>query len=488
MSIEKEIHIERNFFFFLCFNFVLWVTAPLAFRSAPPLDVVEWMNVGLDWQLVTYKHPNLPGILLQIGTIFSGKSAVSAYILSQMCIAATLLGVYKIARIGASVETAIVASASLIFVYYFTWPTPELNHNVLQMPIWVWFIYCFWWATQKPDNSRYWVLVGVCAGLGLWTKLSFGVLLLSSFIWISSGERRELLFKFGPWLSLIILSLFVAILAWQLDKASWAPIEYAKLRTLVGGGSVLSFMGAYLAYMTLPIIFLVLFKAIGMKKNRITGEYGSFVTAHLFLPLAVLVFIALTQKGGIRDAWAAPMFSLATIWVLAAFGKKIDRHKTTKFLVATSIFTTSIAAAYAADLVFRDTISPKPKRGNWPILHMAKYFEEEFFKETATDLRYVVGDMYQSGVIALGSKNKIDIVVDGDFLKSTTISYSDLNEKGFIALWRMGTTLKPTMRNLFEKFRFEKSMIREVRFDWSKNNGTDKVAMNFVIFRPKNEK
>ena len=82
------------FILILCTYFALWSVLPAILAPSLPLDVVEGIIWGREWQLGYYKHPPLPSWLLDI--FFHLFGHVGPYLLSQLCIAATLFMVYQL--------------------------------------------------------------------------------------------------------------------------------------------------------------------------------------------------------------------------------------------------------------------------------------------------------------------------------------------------------------------------------------------------------
>ena len=66
--------------------------------SAPPLDVVEMLVWGREGAVATYKHPNLPGLLLEAVRRLSFGAFWPAYALAQACVVASFITVYLLGR------------------------------------------------------------------------------------------------------------------------------------------------------------------------------------------------------------------------------------------------------------------------------------------------------------------------------------------------------------------------------------------------------
>ena len=87
-------------------------------------------------------------------------------------------------------------------VVYFTWVTPEFNHNVMQMPLWAGLVLVLWRAREE-EGIVWWSLVGVLGAVGLYAKFSTVLLLLPAAIYILADPKcRRQIATPGPWVGL----------------------------------------------------------------------------------------------------------------------------------------------------------------------------------------------------------------------------------------------------------------------------------------------
>src|SRR5882757_10342415 len=75
-----------------------WTIMPAIVNVGPPRDVVECFMWGREWVLLTYKHPQLPCWLLEIGHLLTGSTRWPQYLISQLMISTTFVLVYCLAR------------------------------------------------------------------------------------------------------------------------------------------------------------------------------------------------------------------------------------------------------------------------------------------------------------------------------------------------------------------------------------------------------
>ena len=140
---------ERGLLALVLAQIMFWTLAPALSHTAPPLDVVEMYAWGREWVVATFKHPNLPGLVLEPLRLLLGQAGWTAYLVSQIFIAATFSTVFALGRDIMDAPRALAGTLMLTGVYFFSWVTPEFNHNVAQMPLWALTMLFLWRATTN---------------------------------------------------------------------------------------------------------------------------------------------------------------------------------------------------------------------------------------------------------------------------------------------------------------------------------------------------
>src|SRR5262245_27262719 len=175
---------ERGLAALMAAQIAFWTLAPALSHEAPPLDVVEMYVWGREHVVATFKHPNLPGLVLEATRLLTfGQTGWPAYLVSQVFIAITFCAVFMLGRDLMDGPRALAGTLLLTGVYFFSWVTPEFNHNVAQMPLWA-LVMLYLWRATTSGKALDWLLLGVFAGLSLWAKYSSAILLVVAAIWI----------------------------------------------------------------------------------------------------------------------------------------------------------------------------------------------------------------------------------------------------------------------------------------------------------------
>lgn len=410
---------------------LLWAVIPTLLHSAPPLDMVELVSLADTGAIANYKHPNLPGLILDsmraLGVGISGL-----YWVSQLCVAITLLLVFRLSRSFVSQSTAAVASALLLGVYYFTLPTPEFNHNVLQMPLWAGVIALAWWAVRDNQLTQ-WMALGVCAGALLWTKYSAGILLLTVGVWfLIDAQARSRLRTLGPWCVVLISSAIASPQALYLIQSDFLPLGYAQARAQNAQDGPVLFMLTQLAN-HIPLMLLAAiagFWGRGAWVSRTMDRRTVFVLVMFAGPLLLICLVGLLGSGGLRSMWGAPMFSLSGLVAVYFFGGRLNPQREQRSQYCALALTCVLAILYATQLTVRDLYKEKPSRVLWPQTQIASAVADQVPDGVPPT---IVGPYWEAGLVAMQPDYWRKVFIDAEPLKSS--GATDLSQ-GYAVVWR----------------------------------------------------
>ena len=303
----------------------LWTSVPAIVDRALPLDVVELTMWGHEWVLLSYKHPQLPSWALEIARWLTDSAGWSAYLVSQLFVTATFILVFLLGRDLVGARGSIAGTLMLTGVYYFSWPTPEFNHNVAQMPIWVAVIFLVWRAVST-GRLFWWIALALCAAAGLYTKFSMLLVIALTGIWLLVDPMaRSRLRTAGPWIGLLLFFAAISPLARALVDMNYLPLEYAAARSEMQARNPIEFVLAQLA--DHAGLFAILISA-SLARTAPDGDASSgrshiaprALAFLLYFSLApLLAMIVLASVSGAKDMWGAPMYSLSGLLAIALF-------------------------------------------------------------------------------------------------------------------------------------------------------------------------
>ena len=181
---------------------VLWTLVPFVFYSAPPGQLPLVLAIGHDFQLGTDFGPPLAFWLAELAYRAMGMFGV--YLLSQISIVVTFWAVLALGRAVVGEVHAAMAVLLMAGVAVFSVPTPEFGPAILAAPLWALLLYHYWRAAGGGD-FRYWLAVGIDAGLLLLTTYA-GLILLGLVVLflLSSRVGRSHLDTVGPWVAGVV--------------------------------------------------------------------------------------------------------------------------------------------------------------------------------------------------------------------------------------------------------------------------------------------
>ena len=475
---------ERALLGLIAAQVAFWTLAPALSHSAPPLDVVEMYAWGREGVVATFKHPNLPGLVLEGVRRLTGQTGWPAYLVAQLCIAAAFWAVFALGRELMDSRRALAGVLLLTGVYFFSWPTPEFNHNVAQMPLWALTILLLWRASTRGELLS-WLLLGLVAGLSLWAKYSSAMLLAPAAAWMMwDADARKRLFTPGPWLALLVFALAVAPQAlWLLDN-NFAPLAYAARRAADGGPlAALEFLLTQVLN-HLPMALLLLC-AGWFGKPTADAAPKPKQRALRFLLLMGLGPLALTVLAGIfgaglRASWGAPMFALSGLIVVALIRRGFSAPRLQRLMIGAGVLIVTVSGLYFAHMRYGALFTNDPLRGNWPQAELSRALEAAWARETGgAPLRIVASEIWTAGLIGMSARNPPSVLINGDFAISPWLSPAAAARRGALIVWRADEPAPPHVAALAEGLQVNSLEISYPRFP-----NAAPLAVDYAVLPP----
>src|SRR4029077_1124845 len=220
---------------FLFLHAVVWTALPAILYLNLPLDLIEALTYGREWQLGYDKLPPLPWWLIEIVyRVFGVDTAYSA--LAQAVVVIAFVLVWKTARPLVGALGALVAILIIDGMHYFNFTAAKFNHDVIQLPFWALAGFAFH-AGLRRGGIGYWALLGAALGCALWAKYFVAVLVapLVLFMLLDRQARRRLAAP-GPWVAAAVALLIMAPHLVWLVQNDFLPFHYAEARALPARG------------------------------------------------------------------------------------------------------------------------------------------------------------------------------------------------------------------------------------------------------------
>ena len=445
-SIPKSVGI------FAVLYLLAWSLLPPLLAQSFPLDVVESLTWGREWQWGTYKHPPLAPAVLHMFWLAFGKAG--PFLLSQLCIAATLWCVWGMGQRLVSRERAFVGTVLAMGVFFYTYPALEFNHNIAQMPLWAGLGWCFLLALQE-GKLRHWLLLGLLAGLAMLTKYSMGVVLACLGAYLLLSPARRLLARPGPWLALgVMLAVLSPHLVW-LWQSDWLPMAYASRRAATDSAyhpalSALNFVATQ-ALNHLPMAVIVLVAAWRARKSlgshrpvsapepdRLHTAWPGFLLTMALGPAVLIALLGLLAGLRLHDMWGAPIWAFSGLLVAAALPAAWVAPLRPRILCGLAVWLVLISVLAGTYLAYGAQWRNRPARTDWPAAALGAQAQSTWSALSTCPLDVVAGNYWLAGLATVASPDRPSILIEGDPRYSPWVTLARLQEHGALWMWEAG--------------------------------------------------
>ena len=220
---------------FLGLHAVVWTALPTLLYPNLPLDLIEALMYGREWQLGYDKLPPLPWWLVDIAYRIAGHD-YAYYLLAQLAVVSALAIVFMTARPLAGPLGALVAVLIVEGLHYLNYTAAKFNHDVIQLPFWALAGFAFQRAL-RGGWLGHWVLLGLAVGISLWAKYFVLVLVAPMALFaLIDRDARQCLKTPGPYIAAAIaLAAAAPHLIWLVHN-DFLPFAYAEHRAVLSRG------------------------------------------------------------------------------------------------------------------------------------------------------------------------------------------------------------------------------------------------------------
>src|SRR5690348_6875721 len=214
---------------FLAVHFTVWTVLPALLYANLPLDLIEALVYGREWQLGYDKLPPLPWWLIEVAhRVFDAD--IAYYATAQIAVLVAFALVFALARRLVGGIGALIAVLIIDGLHYFQYTAVKFNHDVIQLPFWALAGYAFHAALRRGGLGA-WSLLGIAMGGALWAKY-FVVVLAAPYalFMLLDRQARRAFATPGPWLALGVAVVVAAPHILWLFQSDFLPLTYAEHR------------------------------------------------------------------------------------------------------------------------------------------------------------------------------------------------------------------------------------------------------------------
>jgi hypothetical protein len=451
--------IERRpaaaFAVFAALHAAVWTALPSILYKNLPLDLIEALTYGREWQLGYDKLPPLPWWVVEVVYRVFG-SDIAYYALSEVIILVTFALVFATARPLVGAVGALVAVLIIDGLHYFNYTAPKFNHDVIQLPFWALAGLAFR-ASLRHGRLADWLLLGFALGMALWAKYFFVVLAvpLALFLLIDRDARRALATP-GPWVTVVVALVVMAPHLVWLVRNDFLPLAYASARAAPSHG-VLDHVVHPLVFAGSQVLALIPALVIAAplswpEPETPTSKVDAFdrriVTLLAFGPAATLIALSAVTGRGLVAMWGYPLWLFLGLWIVMTVGSAIDRRRLARVVAVWAIVLVGLAAAFIADYTVLPKIDHRYRAAFFPGDRLATEIDQRFRAATGAPLAYVVASMWVGGNVAHYSADRPRVLIDGSPARAPWIDLADLRARGAAVVWAVGdrTSVPPEYR------------------------------------------
>lgn len=430
---------------FVCIatHIIVWTIVPTLLNHNLPLDVIEALAWGHEWEWGYDKHPPLSAWAAEVSTLGGGGWDLPVYLMSQLCIGVGFWGIYRLGKRLFGPASGLLSMLALEGVFYLNFTSPELNVNVVQVPFWAWAFESFWLGVQT-GRLRWWALLGVCTGAALLGKYLavFLAVPLIAFLLLNPAGRAAWRTA-GPYLALgVALAVFAPHLVWAAEHG-WGTIFYG-LKRAGGGGprpwtdhvtNPLSFLLAVVFNCGLmSVITASVWRSLEYQASWDDRKRYAFWIA--FSPLAAMLVLSLIKGLELRSMWAAPMLVAVTLPIGAAFsgleaGLTYWRRPLTASLIALVI----PVIAYVGEWAGTESVTGHHRRCDYPGRELASQVTALWHARFHKPAPYVIGSEWLAGNIGWYSPDRPSVFIWRKGPQSLDIDRTQIQQHGAIVIW-----------------------------------------------------
>jgi 4-amino-4-deoxy-L-arabinose transferase-like glycosyltransferase len=428
---------------FLALHALVWTALPAALYPNLPLDLIEALTYGREWQLGYDKLPPLPWWLVETVHRLFGPD-MFYYALAQVTVVAALLAVWAMARPLVGVVGAFVALLIIDGLHYLHFTAAKFNHDVIQLPFWALAGTCFW-AALRHGRLLHWIGLGLAIGLALWAKYFVVVLAVPlALVALLDRDARRALATPGPYVAAAVALLVAAPHLVWLVQNDFLPFRYAEARAAPSRGLLdhvvhpLQFAIGQLAFM-LPALAIAVPLVLPRGGARAPASADAFdrriVTLLAFGPAATVVALSLVSGRGTIAMWGYPLWLFLGLWIVLMAGTALDRVRLARLVATWAIVFAGFVVAFVVSYGVLPAYDGRYRAVFFPGDRLGAEMSARFRALTGRPLAYVIGTMWTGGNVAHYAPEHPRVLIDGSPGRAPWIDLGDLFAKGAAVVW-----------------------------------------------------
>ncbi|MDO9411319.1 MAG: glycosyltransferase family 39 protein [Pseudolabrys sp.] len=476
----------------LALHALVWTVLPATLYPNLPLDLIEALTYGREWQLGYDKLPPLPWWLVEMVHRAIGHD-FGFYLLAQLAVVAALAVIYFATRPLAGPLGALVAVLIVDGLHYLSYTAAKFNHDVIQLPLWALAGFALHRAL-RGGLLGHWVLLGIAVGLALWAKYFVIVLVapMAAFVLIDDDARKCLKTP-GPYVAAAVAFIIMSPhLAWLVQN-DFLPFGYAERRAVLSRGwydhlwhpaqfavSQLFFLIPSLL-IALPL-FIPRRTAAETPVVSLADAYDRRIVTWLaFGPICIVLIMAAVSGRGTVAMWGYPLWMFVGTWLVLIARRALEPGRLARVLITWAIVFFCMAGAFIVNYAVLPNYDHRYRAVFYPGEQLAGELSRRYRAATGEPIAYVIGSMWDGGNVAHYAPSHPRVLIDGDPARAPWIELGDLNARGAVVVWTGGDleTIPVAFRKIASEAAVQPSFIIPDR------RGDSFINVGWAILLPK---
>ena len=402
MLLNKK-NIQNLFYIFIITHLALWTIVPSLTNNNLPLDTIEALAWGSNFDWGFSKHPPASAFFLEVFYQIFGPQDWAYYLLSQIFVVTAFVVVFKFAdELFKNKSLSLISVLLLEGIYFYNFTTPEFNVNVCQLPFWALCVYYSWKLFDKQQitfKDCFWL--GAFAAIGFLSKYIFIYLLVAIdllfFYVIFIKKYKKFDFKYLVSLEVFIV-LLVPHLIWLINN-EYITITYGLTRTGLEGLNLSDHITYPLIFLSKQVgilipFFIMLFFLVKKFKFKISlkDKRLLFLIFINLVPIGLVFLTSMLTGSKIRTMWMTPFYLFFGVLIVYIFQTQINLKKLNGFISAFLILFIFSPFIYAYI-----SITEIDKRTDYPGKEIAIKTQYAWSQDNKESINVVLGDEWYAG-------------------------------------------------------------------------------------------
>jgi 4-amino-4-deoxy-L-arabinose transferase-like glycosyltransferase len=439
----------RAFTAFMGLHAAVWTALPSLLYPNLPLDLIEALMYGREWQLGYDKLPPLPWWLVEIAYLTIGHD-FAYYLLAQIAVITAFAFVYLMARPLVGGVGALVAVLIVDGLHYLNYTSAKFNHDVVQLPFWALAGYALHRALRGRRNAD-WLLLGLAVGISLWAKYFVLVLALPMAVFVlTDRDARKSLATPGPYIAIAAALVTMAPHLVWLVQHDFLPFTYAEHRALPSRGLIdhvwhpLQFAISQLFFL-LPSLLIALplfFPRAKAGEPPLAAQADDFdrriVTWLAFGPIVTVLALSAVSGRGTVAMWGYPLWLYLGLWLVLAAQRALAGNRLAAVTVTWAAIFSGLALAFFINYAVLPNYDHRYRAVFFPGSDLAHELADRFHTATGKAPVYVIANMWDGGNVEHYAPSHPRVLIDGKPERAPWIDLGDLKVKGALVVWTAG--------------------------------------------------